>query len=88
MSSVEYDWSVPTEFNKFYSSSLPYLIYFGLFLYKQNWPVCNAFLNLFSNLLLSLAFFQNCDYLLINMQNHGKNYERAESQEAKKKNYI
>ena len=48
-------------------------------------PVCNAFLDLFSNLLLCLTFFQNCDYLLINMQNDGKNYERAECEEAKKK---
>ena len=51
----------------------------------KNWPVCNAFLDLFSNLLLSLTFFQNCDYLLINMQNHRKNYERAGREDAKKK---
>ena len=48
-------------------------------------PMCNAFLDLFPNLLLSLTFFQNYYYLLINMQNHGKNYERAECEEAKKK---
>ena len=47
--------------------------------------MCNAFLDLFSNLLLSLNFFPSPDCLLINMQNHGKNYERAESEEAKKK---
>ena len=47
--------------------------------------MCNVFLDLFSNLLLSLTFFQNCDYFLINKQNHGKNYERTESEEAKKK---
>ena len=49
----------------------------------------NAFLDFFSNLLLSLAFFQNCDYLLIKLQNHGENYEREESEEAKnKKSYL
>ena len=50
--------------------------------------MCKAFLDLFQNSLLSLAFFQNCDYFLINMQNHGKNYERAGSEKAKKKNHI
>ena len=32
MSSIEYDLIVPTEFNKRYSSSLSYLIYFALLL--------------------------------------------------------
>ena len=50
--------------------------------------MCNVFLDLFSNLLLSLAFFENCDDLLVNMQNYGKNYESAESEEANKKNDI
>ena len=34
VSSVEYDLSVPTEFNKLYSSSLSYLIYSVLLLFK------------------------------------------------------
>ena len=43
-------------------------------------PVCNAFLDLFSNL-ISLVFFKNYGYLFfLTCKNNQKNYERAESE--------
>ena len=46
-------------------------------------PLCDAFLDLFSNL-FSLVFFLNCGYLFCLTCKNKKNYERAESEEAKK----
>ena len=54
--SIEYDIIVPTEFKKFYSSSLSYLIYFVLSLSDLNCSVCDVFVDLFSSL-ISLVFF-------------------------------
>ena len=49
-------------------------------------PVCDAFLDLFSNL-FSLVFFKNLRLsLFLNMQKQQKNYERAENEETKKNN--
>ena len=45
-----------------YSYSLRHLIYFVLILSKRNRPMCDAFLDLFSNL-FSIVFFKNCGYL-------------------------
>ena len=54
-------------------------------------PVCNAFLDLFSNL-ISLVFFKNYGYLFfLTCKNNQKNYERAESEQKrknKKKQYL
>ena len=51
-------------------------------------PVCDAFLDLFSNL-FSLVFFFNCGYLFcLTCKNNKKNYERTESEETKKKQKI
>ena len=47
-------------------------------------PVCDASLDLFSNL-FSLVFFKKLWLsLLLNMQKQSKTYERAESEETKK----
>ena len=45
--------------------------------------MCNAFSDLFSNL-FSLAFFRNDDYFLYLTCSNEKEYEGAESKEAKK----
>ena len=47
-------------------------------------PVCDAFLDLFSNL-FSLVIFFNCGYLFcLTCKNNQKDYERTESKETKK----
>ena len=47
-------------------------------------PVCDAFLDLCSNL-FSLVFFKNCGYLFcLTCKNNQKDYERADSEETKK----
>ena len=56
-SSIEHYIIVPTEFIKLYSI----LTLFRVFLIQMK-PVCDAFLDLFSNL-FSLVFFFNCGYL-------------------------
>ena len=56
-SSIEHYIIVPTEFIKLYSI----LTLFRVFLIQMK-PVCDAFLDLFSNL-FSLVFFLNCGYL-------------------------
>ena len=79
MSSIEHYIIVPTEFIKLYSI----LTLFRVFLIQMK-PVCDAFLDLFSNL-FSLVFFLNCGYLFcLTCKNNKKNYERAESEETKK----
>ena len=77
-SSIKHYIIVPTEFIKLYSI----LTLFRVFLIQMK-PVCDAFLDLFSNL-FSLVFFLKCNFLFwLTCKKNQKNYKRAESEKTK-----
>ena len=62
------------------SSSTAYLLYFVFFLIQVK-LLCDAFLDLFSNLCSPSSLFLNCGYLSCSTcKNNKKNYERADRQ--------
>ena len=84
---IEYDLIVPIESNKLRSSSLWYLIYFLILLCKWNWPICNEFLDLFSNLFSFFFFFKLWLSFLFKIQNNKNNQTEGREEKKKKKSY-
>ena len=77
-SSIKHYIIAPTEF----IIALQHTYFISFFIIQMK-PMCDTFLDLFSNLFsLVFFFFLNCGYLFcLTCKNNQRNYERAESEE-------